>query len=562
MFLEGELTLLRDDIVALLAAALRKAQKKGDLPKFDPPAVAVEHPKDASFGDYSSNVAMQSARLARMAPVKIAAAILRHLPQVDYLAGAEVVHPGFINIHLNESWLARQVAVVRRAGPTWGNLDKGQGRRVQVEYVSANPTGPLHFGGARNAVLGDTLANLLAAAGYRVQREYYVNDAGLQIRKFGESLLARYAQALGRDVPLPEEGYHGAYLQEWAAELVRADGEHYLQMPRAEAITALTEWGVQRTLRDMERDLGQLGVRFDRWFSEKSLYEDGAFGEVMNILRGRGLLREKDGAVWFTATALGGSKDEVIIRSNGTPGYFASDIAYHYDKFVRRGFDWVIDVWAVDHQGHVPRMKTALQALEIDPARLTVVLYDLVKLLRNGKEVKLSKRAGDMVTLAEVVSEVGKDAVRFMLLTRSNEATIDFDLALAVQESSENPVYYVQYAYARIASIFRKAAENGWQIDVEADLSLLVHPAELRLVRRLLMLPEVIDLTVARLQPHHLTYYARDLAAEFHQFYRDCQVLDRQNEALSQSRLQLAAAAKEVLGRVLALMGMNAPERM
>jgi len=554
--------LLRDDIAALLAAALRKAQKKGDLPKFDPPPIAVEHPKDASFGDYTCNVAMQSARLARMAPVKIAAAIIRHLPQTEYLGSAEVAHPGFINIRLDERWLARQVVSVRRAGSAWGNIDKGQGRKAQVEYVSANPTGPLHFGGARNAVLGDTLANLLAAAGYKVQREYYVNDAGLQIRKFGESLLARYAQALGRDEPVPADGYHGAYLQAWAAELAQAEGERYLQMPRAEAITTLTEWGIRRTLRDMEQDLGQLGVHFDRWFSEKSLYEDGAFGEVMNILRGKGLLHEKDGAVWFTATALGGSKDEVIIRSNGTPGYFASDIAYHYDKFVRRGFDWVIDVWAVDHQGHVPRMKTVLKALDLDPTRLTIVIYDMVKLLRNGKEVKLSKRSGDIVTLAEVVSEVGKDAVRFMLLTRSNEATIEFDLALAVQESSENPVYYVQYAHARIASIFRKATADGWQVDPEADLSLLVHPAELRLVRRLLMLPEVIDLTVERLQPHHLTYYARDLASEFHQFYRDCQVLDRQNEALSQARLQLVAAAKAVLGRVLALMGMSAPERM
>ncbi len=554
--------MLRDDIAALLTVALRKAQKRGDLPKFSPPAIAVEHPKDPSFGDYTTNVAMQSARLARMAPVKIADAIVQNLAPAAYVGKVDVVPPGFINITLADDWLSQQVAVIRQDGERWGNIDKGGGRKVQVEYVSANPTGPLHFGGARNAVLGDTLANLLAAAGYKVQREYYVNDAGLQIRKFGESLLARYGQALGQEATLPEDGYHGAYLQEWAGEIVRAEGNHYLSMPREEAISVLTAWGIRRTLRDLERDLAALGVHFDRWFSEKSLYEDGTFGEVMNLLRSRGFLHEKDGAVWLTATALGGAKDEVVIRSNGTPGYFASDIAYHYDKFIRRGFDWVIDVWAVDHQGHVPRMKTALQALGVDPKRLTVVLYDMVKLLRNGQEVKLSKRSGDIVTLAEVVAEVGKDAVRFMLLTRGNEATIEFDLDLAVRESSENPVYYVQYAHARIASIFRKAQEDGWTIASDANLSLLVHPAELHLVRHLLMLPEVVDLAVTRLQPHHLTYYARDLAAAFHQFYRDCQVLDRQNEALSQARLQLVAATKQVLAQVLALMGMSAPERM
>ncbi len=555
--------MLRTELEKLVVSAVRKAQKRGDLPKFDLPPVVAEVPKRPEFGDYAISVAMPSARLARMAPMKIADAIVRHLPKAPFVGKVEIAHPGFINFTLDSGWVASRVEAILEAGMAWGNLDIGEGRSVQVEFVSANPTGPLHFGGARNAVLGDTVANLLDAAGYRVQREYYVNDAGTQMRLFGESLFARYAQALGEDVPFPEDGYRGTYMVEWGREIADAHGRRFLEMPGDEAVKEITEIGLRKALEMMREDLASMGVEFDRWFSERSLYENGTFDKVMSLLRNEDLLELREGAVWFLATKLGGSKDEVIIRSDGTPGYFASDIAYHYDKFVLRGFDWVIDVWAVDHQGHVPRMKLMMKALGLDPDRLTVLLYNMVKLKRGGEEVKLSKRSGDIITLREVVEEVGSDAVRFMLLTRSAESPLDFDLQLAVEQSSENPVYYVQYAHARISSILRKAAERG--VDSSGgDVSLLTHPSEQALIRQMLRLEEVIEMAVAHLEPHHLPFYAQNLASLFHQFYRDCRVLPNSDEdlPLSKARLKLAEATKVVLAKTLGLMGVSAPEEM
>ncbi|NPA91764.1 MAG: arginine--tRNA ligase [Chloroflexi bacterium] len=552
---------VRQELAKLVERALREAQEQGALPSFPLPSVEVT-PTKPEFGDYSTSLPLQLARMARMAPMRIAEAIREHLPPSD-MATAEVTAPGFLNFRLKPQWVASQIAAIEKAGRDWTRSQVGEGRRVQVEFVSANPTGPLHFGGARNAVLGDTMARVLDIVGYQVQREYYVNDAGTQMRKFGESLYARYAQLLGRDEPMPEDGYMGQYMVEYARRIVEEHGDTFLALPREEAVQKLTDLGLNMVLEELKQDLAALGVRFDNWFSERSLYEDGTFERVLALLREKGLIYEKEGALWFAATQVGGPKDEVLVRSSGEPGYFASDIAYHYNKFVIRGFDWVIDVWAVDHQGHVPRMKAVMKALGVDPDRLTILLYNLVTLKRHGEEVKLSKRAGDIITLREVLDEVGPDPIRFMLLTRSNTAKIDFDLALAVEQSQENPVYYVQYAHTRIAGILRKARAEGWTVGEEGDLSLLTHPSEQALLKKVLDLPDLLITVAERLEPHHLTYYAQELATHFHAFYRDCRVIDPEAPELTQARLRLVAAVKLIFAHLLEdILGMTAPEVM
>jgi len=560
---EGEQSMVSKDIVTLVEKAIKKAQRKGDLPKFEVPPIPLEHPKQADWGDYATPICMQLAPLARMAPVKIAEIVVKRLAEADYLGKVKVAHPGFINFTLADAWLAQQVEAILDAGETYGNLDLGQGKKVQVEYVSANPTGPLTVGSARNAVLGDSLASVLTAAGYQVQREYYVNDAGTQMRLFDETLYVRYAQALGQDEPVPEKGYQGSYVVEMGQQLAQEHGDEFLRMDREEATEALGEIGLKKMLAGIRSDLELMDVHHDHWFSERSLYKDGYFGRIMTILRQGDHLAEQEGAVWFKAEELGGGKDEVVVRSTGEPGYFASDIAYHYNKFVERGFDWVIDVWGADHQGHVPRMKAMMHALGLDPERLTLIIYQLVTLRRGGKIVRLSKRTGDIITLREVLEEVGPDAVRFFLLARAADSQMDFDLDLAKEESAENPVYYVQYSHARIASILRYAQEQGttWE---GGDVSLLTHPMELALIRQMLLLPEIVEQAALNLAPHHLTYYAQDLASAFHSFYRDCRVVssDPADAELTKARLKLVKAAKITIASALGLMGVRAPERM
>jgi len=556
-------TMIKDEIAQLIAKAIKDAQERGELSAFDIPPIPLEHPKQAEHGDYATPICLQLAKLARTAPMRIAEVVAARLPQADYLGRVEVAPPGYINFTLDEGWLVRQVEEILAAGPRFGDVDLGKGRRVQVEFVSANPTGPLTVGSGRNAVIGDTLANVLAAAGYDVQREYYVNDRGTQIELFNETLYARYAQALGRDEPIPERGYRGTYMIELGRQIAEEVGDKFLNMPRDEAIPAIGEIGLRKILRGIEEDLALMGIRYDRWFSERSLYEDGTFEEAMAILRKGGYVEEREGAIWFAATSLGGGKDEVLIRSDGSPGYFASDIAYHYDKFVKRGFDWVIDVWGADHQGHVPRMKAMMRALGLDPDRLTIIIYQLVTLRRGGEVVRLSKRTGDIITLREVLEEVGPDAVRFFLLARAADSQMDFDLDLAVEQSAENPVYYIQYAHARIASILRYAQERGIDF-ADGDVSLLRHPMELALIRRMLLLPEVVEQAAENLAPHHLAYYALDMAGVFHSFYKECRVVssDPADAELSKARLKLVSAAKVVFAKVLGLMGMTAPEKM
>ncbi len=560
----------RDQIRAAIEQALKAAQRGGQLPTIELPVIEVLRPKQADHGDYSTNVAMITAAALRKAghtsnPRAIAQIIADNMPANGPIGRIEIAGPGFINIHLADAWLQQQVNAVIEAGDHFGNIDLGKGARWQVEYLSANPTGPVHYGGARNAVLGDALANVLEAAGYRVQREYYVNDAGNQFNIFAATLYARYAQLFGRDEPIPADGYQGDYMIGYAQTLVERFGDRFMHMPKAEAIAQLKPLSEELVLEALQQEVRKLGIEYDQWFREQSLYDRGLVTEVIDLLRAKGDIGERDGAVWFLASHYPKvDKDEVVIRSNGAPTYFASDIAYHYDKFVVRGFDHVVNIWGVDHQGHVPRMAAVMSALGLDPARLTIVLHGLVKLIRNGEEVKLSKRRGTIITIGEVVDEVGADAVRFNLLTRGPESTIEFDLDLAVQASNENPVYFVQYSHARICSILAKAETEGLlnATQTTPDVAWLTHPSELALIRKLLELEEQIEMAVEKLSPHNLTHYALDLAKSFNAFYRDCKVVDAAEPARSAARLHLSQAARIGLVKTLKLMGISAPTSM
>jgi arginyl-tRNA synthetase len=549
------------EIEKLVQEAIRAAQEDGDLPAFEMPELVVERPQRPEHGDYATTAPLQLAGVAHMAPMRIAEAIAPRITASDFVARVEAAPPGFVNFTLDDGWLARQVDEILALGDRYGDLTLGQGQKVQVEYVSANPTGPLHVGSGRNAAIGDSLANVLEAAGYDVQREFYVNDAGRQMRLFAETLYARYAQALGRDEPLPDAGYQGAYLVEMGEEIAAREGDRFLDLPRPQAVDALYEIGLENMLAVIRDDLRLMGVSYDRWFSERSLYEGGLFDKVKALLEEKGYVACRDGAVWFTSSDLGDDKDNVLIRSDGEPGYLASDIAYHYDKFILRGFDMVIDVWGADHQGHVPRMKAAMRAIDVNPDKLVIVLYQLVTLRRGGEIVRLSKRTGDIVSLGEVLEEIGPDAVRFLLLSRAADSQMDLDLDLAKEQSSENPVYYVQYAHARIASILRYAQDIDYS---DGDVSLLRHPAELDLIRQMLRFPDVVEKAATSLSPHYLPYYALELAGSFHPFYKQCRVVSSfpEDALLNKARLKLVAAAKIVLARALSLSGVSAPESM
>ncbi len=549
---------IKSQITQLIEEAIAAAKDVGALPPFERPEIPLEHPRLAAHGDYSTSLPLKLAGLCRMPPMRIAETIVSHMPENELFAKVEVAAPGFINFTLSDAWLKSQVERIIAAGEGYGDLDLGEGKKVQVEFVSVNPTGPLHIGAGRNAALGDALANLLATAGYEVEREYYINDSGSRIELFSRTLYARYAQALGRDVPIPEDGYHGQYMVEMGKEIAEEAGDMYLQMPEDEAIAGVGELGVRKVLAQIRADMDLMGVTYDCWFSERSLYDEGLFDIVFQMLEERGYIARREGAVWFTSSLLGDEKDHVIIRSDGTPDYLASDIAYHYNKFIERGFDWVIDVWGADHQGHVSRMKAVMRALGLDPERLTLIIYQLATLRRGEEIVRLSKRTGDIITLQEVLGEVGADAVRFFLLSRSADSQMDFDLELAKEQSERNPVYYVQYAHVRLAGIFRHAGNSDFS---DGDVSLLGHQTELELIRRLLLLPEVIELAVTTLAPHHLAYYAQDLAGALQSFYEECRVLS-QDLALTKARLKLVLAAKLVLVKTLCLMGMSVPDRM
>ncbi len=559
--------LVRDHIVDLLSKGLQAAQEAGDLPEFEIPTTSVERPRQSGHGDYASPVCLQLAKIARMAPREIATRTVAHIPAASFISQMQVAGPGYINFTLASPWLVTQVKTILDAAETFGNLNIGQGQRVQVEFVSANPTGPITIASTRNAVIGDTLASILTAAGFEVEREYYVNDAGSQVRHFGNSIYARYAQALGQDEPFPEDGYHGQYIVEMGKQIAQQYGDQYLGMPRKKAVRTLGRDGITRVINQARQDLADLGVKFDVWFHEKSLHESGLLDRMLQLLKDKGHITERDGAIWFTSPDL--DADAVVIRSaqvipepDERPTYHASDIAYAWNKLVERGFDRAIYIWGADHHGGVPRLKAAVKALDLDPERAVLILYQMVNLKRGGEDVRMSKRKGEFVTLRELLDEVGPDPIRFMLLTCTVDATIDFDLDLAVERSDKNPVFYVQYAHARISSILRHAADLEWDVETVGDVSLLTHESELALIRKMLELQETVALAATQLAPHYLTFYARDLASAFHAFYRDCRVVDPEDPKQTQARLTLVRAAQVVLARALHLMGMTAPERM
>jgi arginyl-tRNA synthetase len=552
--------MIRQKLIDMITKAASEAQKQGRLPSVVLPPVTVEHPQNPEHGDYASSLALKLARAISLKPLAIAEAIaglIAAAPEVDTIT---VAPPGFINFTLKNEWLTSQVAEILKAGSAYGNSGLGRGSRVQIEFVSVNPTGPLHVGHGRGAILGSTLANVLLATGYNVEKEYYINDAGSQIDAFARSLYARYQQALGAGIEMPSDGYLGHYMTSLAQEIIDEAGERFRELPEPEAVSEIGRLGLDKMIKQIEADLALLGVTFDVWFSEQSLYDNGQYQEAMALLQDRGYIGDREGATWFFSTTLGEDKDNVLVRGDGSPTYFAADISYHYNKFIERKFDRVINIWGADHQGHVSRMKAVVNAFGIAPERLQVIISQMVTLRRGSELVRISKRSGDIITLREVIDEVGVDACRFFFLCRSADSQMDFDLELAKKQSADNPVYYVQYAHARIASILRLAKEKGIDF-TDGNVSLLTTEPELSLIRKMLILPEIIEMVATTLEPHHLTYYAQDLATVFHGFYTQCRVVSA-DKALSKARLKLVTAARLVLAKTLNLMGMAAPEKM
>ncbi len=552
--------MIRQRIIELLTEAANKAQEAGKLPSVVLPEITIEHPQNPEHGDYASSLPLKLARETGTNPLAIAEDIAGLIAPSTEIDSITVASPGFINFTLKSDWLTGRVASILEAGEAYGNIELGQGSRVQIEFVSVNPTGPLHVGHGRGAILGNTLANVLTASGYKVEKEYYVNDAGSQIDAFYRSLYVRYQQALGVDAEMPSDGYFGNYMTTLAKEVIAEEGDKFLSLPPEEAVSRLGQIGLAKIMAIIKGDLELLGVNFDVWFSEKSLFENGQYQKSMSRLREGGYIGEKENATWFVSTALGEDKDNVVVRSDGSPTYFATDIAYHYNKFLERKFDKVINIWGADHQGHISRMKAVVSALGIAPERLTVIISQMVSLRRGEELVKVSKRSGDIITLREVIDEVGADACRYFFASRSADSQMDFDLELAKKQSADNPVYYVQYAHARIASILRLAEEKkiGY---ADGDVSLLTTEPELTLIRQMLLLPEMVEVVAITLEPHHLAYYAQDLATVFHSFYKQCRVVS-DDEVLTKARLKLVGAAKIVLARTLHLMGMTAPDKM
>ena len=552
--------MLKHRLADLLEKAAKDAQAKEIFPQIALPEIIIERPQNPEFGDYACSLPLKMASTARMSPMKIAQSLVDLLPQREEIERVAVAQPGFINFYLRDNWLKKQVEQILKENESYGNVDVGNGFNVQLEFVSVNPTGPIHVGHGRGAVLGSALAHILKSAGYSVSTEYYVNDAGNQMNAFYSSLHCRYQQALGKECEMPADGYQGIYPVELAQEIVAEKGDTFLSFSPEEATDKIGEIGLQKTLAAIKSDLEALGVTFDIWFSERTLFDNGQYERAMAVLREGGHIEEREGAQWFVSTALGEDKDNVLVRSNGIPTYFASDVAYNYNKFQERNFDWVINIWGADHQGHVSRMKAVLSALEIDPDKLDIIIGQMVTLRRGDDIIKVSKRTGELITLRELVEEVGADACRFFFLSRSADSQMDFDLELAKQESSDNPVYYVQYAHARICSIERLAAEKN--IDYSAgDVSLLTTEAELNLIRKMVMLPELVELAARNLEPHHLTYFAQDLATAFHSFYKQCRVVT-DDVQLTNARMKLVKSARIVLARTLGLMEMSAPEQM
>ncbi len=543
-----------------VAAACAQAMAAGTLPEAALPDFVIETPKDEKNGDFSTNLAMQLTRILRQNPRKIAEAIVSGIDLPGLVERVEIAGPGFINFYLVPGWLNRVLPAIQEEDADYGKSNAGGGERVQVEFVSANPTGLLHMGNARGGALGDTLAAVLNEAGYVCDKEYYINDAGNQVENLGKSVEARYFELLGRDdYQIPEDGYHGKDIIATAQRLLDEKGESLVDLPEAERRELMKNYALKEKVAGIRGSLENFGVVFDNWFSEQSLHDAGSVHEVVDILREKGYVYEKDGAQWLRATDWGEEKDEVLVRSNGTPTYFAADIAYHRDKF-ERGYKRLINIWGADHHGHVARLKGAMTALGYPGDDITVILMQLVRLYRGGEIVKMSKRSGKYVTLDELIEEVGKEAARFFFIMRSPDSALDFDLDLAKAESSDNPVYYVQYAHARICSILSVAGVDTPKA-ADVDLSLLTEENERVLIRKLAEWPQEVADAARELAPYHLAYYAKELANAFHSFYNSCKVLT-DDAALRDARLALVDCTRITLRNVLTLLGLSAPERM
>lgn len=573
---------LREQVEEVVDAALSAAVADGSLPLEEVPAAALERPRDAANGDWASTVALRAAKAAHMKPRDVAEVVVSHLPKNDLIASTEIAGPGFVNIRLTNAALASVIDEARREGMDFGRGEApANAGRINLEYVSANPTGPMHVGHGRWAALGDSMARVLRHAGFDVSEEFYINDHGTQMDNFGRSVSVRYEQLCGRDVPMPENCYGGAYVIDIAREILDADGEKWLDVPEGERVVAFRERSYVEMLEHNKAVLSGFGTTFDTWFSERTLYvpdEDGksAVDRALEAMDAKGYVFQKDGATWFKSTAFGDEKDRVLIKENGEFTYFLSDVAYHYNK-IQRGFTHLIDIWGADHHGYVKRCQAMLAAWGYEGA-LEVVLGQLVNLFRDGSAVRMSKRTGEMVTFEELIEEVGVDATRYLMLSRSSDQPIDFDIEVAKKKDATNPVYYVQYAHARICSILRKAACEGDLAAAEAgditfnelaertvgadvDLSPLCEESELALMRKMGDFADMVAQAAADRAPFRLTHYAQDLAALFHQFYTNCHVL-ADDEATRRARLALCDASRIVLALTLSLLGVSAPEKM
>ena len=551
---------VRHDLAERVRQAIQEAQTKGNLPAFDIPEIVVEKPRDTKFGDYACPSAMKMARLARMAPKSIAEAIAAHFPEVDYIDQITVIEPGFINFRLSMPFLQQQVGQILAKGSEFGSFNLGAGKRAQVEFVSANPTGPLTVGRGRGGVMGDTLARAMEAAGYDVTREYYFNNAGRQMEMLGESLKIRYEQALGLDANLGDGHYQGEYLY-WIAMVLVGQHEDKLIDEPASFFSKIAE---ETIFASIKSTLGRLSIAFDVYYNEYDLYSSGRVWNALEELKEKGYAFEEEGAHWFRSSVLGDEKDRVLVKSSGEPTYRMTDIAYHWHK-AERGFDLVVDIFGADHHATAPTVLMGVKALGYEPDFVHVLIHQFVTLIRDGQQVRMSTRLGHYVTLDELMDEVGADAVRYFMLSRSGNSSIEFDMDLAIEQSDKNPVYYVQNAHVRCAGIFRKWAEAGLPADADdnADLSLLIHERELAFLRKAVELQEVLELMVGQYEPHHIAFYAYELAASFHPAYEACRVLHSEvPEPLRLARLHFYRAAMQLFARVLGLMGMSAPETM
>lgn len=554
---------VKERIISAVVSAVEKAKEEGKISYEVLPDFVLEVPREKEHGDFAANIAMLLTKQAKMAPRQIAEIITEYInTDGTYIAKKEIAGPGFINFYLDSKWVYGVLPQIEELGGTYGNSNVGNGKKVQVEFVSANPTGLLHMGNARGAALGDTMASLLQAAGFDVTREFYVNDAGNQIENFGKSLEARYYQLLGQEVPFPEEGYHGQDIIDTVKGYIEKEGDKLLNLEPIERKEILVQYALKEKLNAIKNTLADFGVEYDVWFSEQSLHDSGAVKAVIEELREKGYIYEKEGALWFKTTEFGDEKDEVVVRSNGVPTYFAADIAYHKNKF-ERGFRWIINIWGADHHGHVKRLKGAMQALGYNPDELQVELMQLVRLFKGGEIVRMSKRSGEFVTLEDLIEEVGRDSARYFFVMRSPDSHLDFDMDLAKSQSSENPVFYIQYAHARICSIFRQLADKGGSLPAvsECRLEMLKEQAELELLRKLADFPVEVSEAAINLEPHRIARYAHELAGLFHSFYNSTRVMVDDID-VQKSRLLLVNSTKTVVNRCLTLLGLSAPETM